>query len=221
MIIKKDPSRPYKLVIATLLTIIIAVAVKTNSGFVNFLDTLVIGGVQHWDSNFMTSLFTIVSFLASPKMDVIWMILLAFILWGGRDKIPAVFAICLLVGGDALGFVVKHLVARDRPPMHLMKDTGYSFPSGHVLGTVLVLSIIWIVLVPMLNDRTSMWIVRMMLIIWLILVMLSRIYLNAHFPSDVVGAVTLAYAWLQVAEYLYVRYAPRLATIKGFQNSNY
>ncbi|USS86227.1 phosphatase PAP2 family protein [Fructilactobacillus cliffordii] len=221
MIIKRDPSRPYKLVISGLITLILAIAIKLNWGFINFLDTIGVGVVQHWSSNFWTSFFTIVSFIASPKMDVVWMILLAFILWGCRARIPALFSLCLLVGGDALGFIVKHLVGRARPALHLAKDTGYSFPSGHVLGTMLVLSIIWIILVPMINEKNSMWIVRTILVIWLILVMISRVYLNAHFPTDVVGAATLAYFWLQIAEYLYVRYAPRLAQAKFFQRSNY
>ncbi|USS88429.1 phosphatase PAP2 family protein [Fructilactobacillus hinvesii] len=221
MMIKRDPSRPYKLVIAGLLTLILAIAVKGNWGFINFLDTIGTGIVQHWNSNTMTSFFTIVSFIASPKLDVIWMVLLAFILWGCRAKVPAVFALCLLFGGDALGFIVKHIVGRARPALHLAKDTGYSFPSGHVLGTLLVLSIIWIMLVPMINQKAGMVIVRTLLVVWLILVMLSRVYLNAHFPTDVVGAATLAYFWLQIAEYLYVRFAPSMVQMKLFHNSTY
>ncbi|USS90735.1 phosphatase PAP2 family protein [Fructilactobacillus carniphilus] len=221
MMIKRDPSRHYKLIISGLITLILVLAIKFNWGFINFLDMIGVGIAQQWNSNFWTSFFTIVSFIASPKMDVVWMILLAFILWGCRARIPALFSLCLLVGGDALGFVVKNLVGRARPVMHLAKDTGYSFPSGHVLGTMLVLSVVWIILVPMINEKNSMWIVRTILVIWLIMVMISRVYLNAHFLTDVIGAVTLAYFWLQIAEYLYVWNAPSLAQAKLFQRSNY
>ena len=40
--------------------------------------------------------------------------------------------------------------------------------------------------------------------------MVSRVYLNAHFPTDTIGAVLLAYLWLQIAEGLYIRLAPMM-----------
>lgn len=40
-----------------------------------------------------------------------------------------------------------------------------------------------------------------------------------HYPSDVIGAMLLAYAWVQVAEWLYVWFAPILKRWKFVANS--
>ncbi|ANZ57894.1 phosphatase [Fructilactobacillus lindneri] len=221
MIIKKDPSRPYKLSISLVITILLAIAVKMRFGFIDFLDTIIVGSVQHGQSGFETKLFTFISFLGSPKMDILWMLVIAFILWGFRYKVPAFFALFLIISGNVVAFLVKHIVARPRPSMHLAKDTGFSFPSGHVVGTFFVISVLWIIVAPMLKKESSVWIMRTALGIWLILVMVSRVYLNAHFPSDVIGGAFFAYTWLQICEYLYVRYAPELSERRVFIRSLY
>ena len=46
----------------------------------------------------------------------------------------------------------------------------------------------------------------------------SRVYLYAHWPFVTIGAMLLAYAWLQVAEWLYVAWAPRLQRIPFFRS---
>ncbi|WP_369523194.1 hypothetical protein [Secundilactobacillus paracollinoides] len=35
-------------------------------------------------------------------------------------------------------------------------------------------------------------------------------YLGAHYPTDTIGAMLLGYAWLQIAEWLYLWLAPKL-----------
>nr|WP_243686296.1 phosphatase PAP2 family protein [Lentilactobacillus rapi] len=103
------------------------------------------------------------------------------------------------------------MIRRHRPPLHLGVDSGYSFPSGHVLGVFLVISIIWIVVVPVIDHASVRFIIRALMIVWLILVMFSRIYLNAHYPTDTLGAALVAYCWLLVSEMLYINYAPKVA----------
>ncbi|WP_413626958.1 phosphatase PAP2 family protein [Fructilactobacillus vespulae] len=219
MLIKKDPSRPYKLGIAFVIMSILAIAVKLKFGYVDFLDTVFIGAIQHSQSDLLEKFFTIVSLLASPKFDLIWMVLLAIFFWGCRYKVTAVWSLCLIVGGDVLGFVLKHIIGRARPSLHLASDDGFSFPSGHVLGMFLVISAVWILLIPIVKGTSKAVVMKTILVVWMILVMMSRVYLNAHFPSDVLGAALLAFTWLQVAEYLYIKYSPRLQQIKIFNNS--
>ncbi|WP_340147208.1 phosphatase PAP2 family protein [Lentilactobacillus rapi] len=134
-----------------------------------------------------------------------------FFLWGFKYKVPALWAIFTLGFGDIIGAVVKQLIRRHRPPLHLGVDSGYSFPSGHVLGVFLVISIIWIVVVPVIDHASVRFIIRALMIVWLILVMFSRIYLNAHYPTDTLGAALVAYCWLLVSEMLYINYAPKVA----------
>ncbi len=99
---------------------------------------------------------------------------------------------------------VKELVGRPRPSG---TDPGvpgvvYSFPSGHTLEALTILGIItirgWRSSRPLAGRVAFMVVV----IIWVILVGLARMALNAHYPSDIlggalggIGALSL-YAWL-------------------------
>jgi len=99
---------------------------------------------------------------------------------------------------------IKELVARPRPSG---TDPGvpgvvYSYPSGHTLEALTILGIItirgWRSSRP-LAGRVAFTVV---VIIWVVLVGLARMALNAHYPSDVlggalggIGALSL-YAWL-------------------------
>jgi undecaprenyl-diphosphatase len=84
---------------------------------------------------------------------------------------------------------IKDLVARPRPSG---TDPGvpgvvYSYPSGHTLEALTILGIItirgWRSSRP-LAGRVAFTVV---VIIWVVLVGLARMALNAHYPSDVLG----------------------------------
>lgn len=107
-------------------------------------------------------------------------------------------AAIVLFGGLALETIiqgVKWAVARPRPPDDLVRilETGSSgsFPSGHTYHIVLFGGLLLVLLVfriprPWLRRALTTLIVGLVL-----LATVSRIYLGAHWPSDVLGSVVL------------------------------
>ncbi|MCK8606690.1 phosphatase PAP2 family protein [Apilactobacillus ozensis] len=221
MIIDKDLTRYVKLVLAAILSGAVTIFVVINSGYLQFLDSAIIGSVQKDQSGWLNGLYTFITNLASPKIGIIWVLIMAFFLWGTKYKVPAIWAICTLIGGDAVGYIIKHLVQRPRPIFHLAHDTGFSFPSGHVLNTFLLIGIIWVIVLPIIKSRKKVLIIQICTIIFMILVMLSRIYLNAHYPTDAIGAVCFGYTWLQVGQLLYVYFAPIIKNNVKLVNHSY
>ncbi|WP_367377006.1 phosphatase PAP2 family protein [Levilactobacillus cerevisiae] len=210
MLFNRDRDRPWKLTLATALFLVVAIYIKAQNAYVDFLDSSIVDVIQKNQPGWKTLLYRGVTSLAEPKLDIIWVLILAFLLWGFKFKIPALWCLATLAGGDVIASLVKNLVKRARPTGHLAIDNGYSFPSGHVFGTFLLVAMIWGILVPMIMASWKAWLVRILLIVWMVLVMVSRVYLNAHFPTDTIGAVLLAYLWLQIAEGLYIRLAPMM-----------
>lgn len=92
----------------------------------------------------------------------------------------------------------KNLIARPRPPIHdhLVVKTNYAYPSGHSLGSIAVISILAIVLIPRLHSRAARWIAATCATIFVAAVGLSRIYLGVHWPTDVLGGWTLGALWV-------------------------
>jgi len=98
-----------------------------------------------------------------------------------------VFSVLLIMGINE-GF--KEIIDRPRPG-ESESTGGTSFPSGHALYAVLLSGVAWffvVLKIPKLRLRMSL---LGILIAWPILTGLSRIYLEKHWPSDVLGSYIL------------------------------
>lgn len=210
MIIDKDYTRGFRIFGGAVLSLIVTLSVMIDSGYLRFLDSVMIGAIQKSDGGIKDALMHLSTTLASPKFDIIYVLIMAFFMWGFKFKLQALWAIFTIIGGDVVGFVFKEIVRRARPTLHSASDTGFSFPSGHVLGIFIVISIIWIIIIPVMKSDRWRISIQILSVIFLLMVMMSRVYLNAHYPTDTIGAVLIAYTWVQISEIFYVKYAPRL-----------
>ncbi len=108
-------------------------------------------------------------------------------------------------GTGALIEFFKFLFGRPRPPasLQLVPETGESFPSGHAMAALVVGAAIWYVwsLRPSESWGGS-WRakVRVGLILGAIalLVGLGRVYMGAHYPSDVFAGWALGGVWASI-----------------------
>jgi membrane-associated phospholipid phosphatase len=101
-------------------------------------------------------------------------------------------------GGALLDLELKRYFARARPDVAemLLRATGYSFPSGHAMGSAVAFGAL-----SYLAFRTiKSWPARAAVIAFLYTlvaaVALSRVYLGVHWISDVLGGVTAGFLWL-------------------------
>jgi undecaprenyl-diphosphatase len=86
---------------------------------------------------------------------------------------------------------VKDLYMRPRPTMSLAETSSWSFPSGHsVVGAAIAVAAV-IVLVPAGPKRRNLEIVAAG---FAVVMALSRVYLRAHWLSDVAAGAALGAA---------------------------
>lgn len=129
---------------------------------------------------------------------VLWTIALlvgAALLWRGERRLALAWA--LTTGGGALlNTTLKQLFARSRPlhdPVTLVTH-GYSFPSGHASGSLLVYGTLAYLLVRHLPARQRAPVAALALVL-VVLVGASRVLLQVHWFSDVLAGWANAAAW--------------------------
>ena len=147
--------------------------------------------VRNLKCDFMTSFFKLCSNLGSTWFYVILVLLLVVF----KNKKDIWVGIHLLII-QGINRFIKALVKRARPPQiyHLVKETNYSFPSGHSMSAMAGYGLLIIeVQKSSLKYKT---ILKVFLAIMIFLIGLSRIYLGVHYFSDVIGGFLLSLSYL-------------------------
>jgi membrane-associated phospholipid phosphatase len=108
-------------------------------------------------------------------------------------------ALMLAVGGGSLlNILLKHFFHRQRPVLEnpLLTLSSFGFPSGHTMGSTLFYGMLAIFVAQ--SVRTWRWRAFNFYVAALavVLIGLSRIYLGAHYLTDVLGAIAMGLAWL-------------------------
>jgi undecaprenyl-diphosphatase len=140
---------------------------------------------------------------------------LTMLLFFLRRRRTEMFALLFSVGGGELvNRAVKLAVGRPRPVAELVRVSGHwarqSFPSGHVTFYVLYFGFLFFAAFALLprgtnNRRAALALAALPVL----LIGPSRMYLGAHWASDVLGAYLLSGAWLALTLRLYRRWKAR------------
>ena len=128
---------------------------------------------------------------------------------------------CAVVVGAALVWisvtVIKSVVDRPRPPHPLVHTSGQSYPSAHAANSVgwLAVAIALTVVIPTRGGRIAAITAGALIAV---LVGLSRIYLRAHYASDVLANESLAVAIYALATIGAVAWGSRRASAIGAED---
>src|SRR3984957_16335814 len=158
--------------------------------------------IQSWVHGFATPALTKVmralSWIGSPFVLTPVVALAAGLLWWRGLKDDAVLVASAALGGIALDEVMKLHFKRLRPelPWAFVHEHSFSFPSGHSVMAIVVYGVIVYKAEEKLRSKGA----RAALIVGAFLMAMgigfSRIYLGAHYPSDVAAGYFVGAVWL-------------------------
>ncbi|MFF2550237.1 phosphatase PAP2 family protein [Nocardia sp. NPDC058058] len=111
----------------------------------------------------------------------------------------AVFVAFTALGSGAIVFFGKLLIGRPRPPLvdRLVVETNHSYPSGHALGSTVVVGVVVALLVPLLHGLWRYLLVTLT-VLFVLGVGVSRLYLGVHWPTDVLAGWVFGILWLSL-----------------------
>jgi undecaprenyl-diphosphatase len=146
----------------------------------------------------LTRVMLAVSTLHDPlSMSILTVLLALFLRWRGpRDWLPGLLLV--VPGGMLLNTLFKYVFERPRPFFSdpIVTLTSYSFPSGHVAGSTLFYGFVAALLISRTDSLARRAAIIAAALLMICLVAASRMYLGAHFFSDVLAAFFECFAWL-------------------------
>ncbi|PAF47328.1 hypothetical protein BKH46_04395 [Helicobacter sp. 12S02634-8] len=169
-------------------------AVFGGATWVGLLDTSVIASVRGGMDPLKTSILKLLTHLGSTKLILVMTLLVVGgLFYRRRFLLGAWFGGSMVIGGVLLK-ALKEIIHRPRPPAYewLIEASGYSYPSGHSLGSALFYGLIGLLFVVMGSQKIWLKVlVGLLCLLFILLMMYARVYLGVHFPTDVLGGFLL------------------------------
>ena len=132
------------------------------------------------------------------------LVALAYLLWRKRWMAAAHFA-AAIVFGLVFTSLLEAVIDMPRPPT---APAGFGFPSVAVTMTTIVFGFFAVLIARELPGRTRVWPYLLAGVITT-MVAFARLYLGAHWPSDLVGGTLFGVLWLLALGIAYRRHVQR------------
>ena len=162
-------------------------------------------GIQSLSTSWLDTVMKAVTFIGKTYVAGASIVTLSVTLALARrwPEAAAFLGGAIMEGGLQL---LKSLVGRPRPPEELLRimesGSSGSFPSGHVYHAVVFVGLLLALVIPSLRPKWLRSAMAALVLFLVIVIVVSRVYLGAHWPSDVVGSVTLGIPSVALLIYL-------------------
>jgi membrane-associated phospholipid phosphatase len=105
-----------------------------------------------------------------------------------------------LAGGGLLNWALKAFFQRPRPHFDLPLTVvpGWSFPSGHAMGSLIAYGMLAYLLLSIMQERRIQSVTIVIASLLVLLIGFSRLYLGVHYFSDVIAGYAAGTVWLSV-----------------------
>ena len=128
---------------------------------------------------------------------ILMIILISFVFF--RKKIYPKLITINILSIVFINQLLKHIIQRPRPSFpHLVKQGGYSFPSGHSMAAFGFYGFfIYLIYKSKLNKNVKILLITLLSIL-ILLIGLSRLYLGVHYATDVIAGFIVSLIFLLI-----------------------
>jgi undecaprenyl-diphosphatase len=192
---------PRLVAIVILSVAFVAMTMAITAGLFSTLDLQVALAMHSIWQESLHGLFQLIAELGGIELTSILMLALLLYLWRGGFGADA-FVIGAFIGADALEVLYKSLLYHPGPPRTLSHPDGpsltevagtlgNSFPSGHMVRTVVVYGLLAFVIRRLAPSPTVRFVAIPAAIAVIVVMAFDRLYLDVHWESDVIGGLLL------------------------------
>jgi membrane-associated phospholipid phosphatase len=195
---------------AILLVLFAFMAIFIASHPVLAIDVAITRDFQANQSPWLLDTMIAVSYFGNVMALSIGVVALTGVLFWILDlRLEAILVVVVYATSAILDGLIKLIVARPRPSASLVEiiqaSSGNSFPSGHVMSYVAYWGLLFTFGIILFKGK-HWWRTALLIIsgLFVVLVGPSRVYLGAHWTSDVLGAYFIGGIWLAMSLWLYL-----------------
>jgi membrane-associated phospholipid phosphatase len=163
-------------------------------------DDLVIGFFDSITGTGLIKVMKVFTFLGSTTFLVPFYTVLITYYFIKKSYLFGIYILIITASSTALFAGLKLIFHRQRPDHPVIKGvTGYSFPSGHSLSAFVFSSILLYIIWNASLKTPLKWILSFFLIVFAIMVGISRIVLKVHYPTDVIASFCVGIVWVIIS----------------------
>lgn len=134
--------------------LILAISVLAQSSWLIYSDNSVMNVISLYQDKMDIQIAEWISFFGSPTVaTVLSILIILFAIWYQQKYVEAIWSVAFLATTSLVGVLLKLLFARPRPLDKLVPASGFSFPSGHVLATMILIILFWHFMLPYVKKR--------------------------------------------------------------------
>lgn len=176
--------------------VLISIGVTTHS--LQQIDINILQKVADNRESFFICFFRLATYLGDNRGLAVVACFFVFVLFFRRQWSCLFSFLGLLVGTHLLSSQFKLFFARVRPDFiyHLTEANGFSYPSGHSFNSFCIYFFVCLYLSSVTDRSLIKKLYFFITGVLVISVSSSRVYLGVHYPSDVLGGLTLGGFWL-------------------------
>lgn len=172
----------------------------SNIKFLVRIDVIIQQFIMNLRFEPLNKICKIITDLGDTKAMIVWTIIVASIFFWKKRYIYSLGIILSIGVAEFMAFILKNVVERHRPPafMALVAESSPSFPSGHAIAAITFFGFLIYFFNKNITNKFSKNLLNFIFIIMIISSGLIRIYLGAHWPSDVMASYILGGVWLWI-----------------------
>lgn len=190
----KTKYKNINLILAIIIFIVTTVLLFTGNAF--YIDKYVFEFVRKPGMG-LYNFFKVITNLGGKKFIVL-IILMSFLLYRSNKEIPISMTTLAFIT-TVINQFLKYTIKRPRPLfIGIIKETGYSFPSGHSMITIAIYGYIIYLINNSNIDKYIKYLLNSIFTLLIILIPISRVYLGVHFATDIIAGMSLSYIILHL-----------------------
>ena len=180
-------------------TIILSLISSNNFNFLEKTDLSANSFMVHLQTSFLTELSKIIAVIFDTVSMVVISLIIALVLWIRKKPSDSVFFALVMLANAGFIYILKEIVQRARPLNFLVTESGFAFPSGHATTSIVFFGLLgYLTFKYARTKKVKIW-ASVISVFMVLLIGFSRVYLNVHWVSDVLGGFAIGLFILSVS----------------------